>query len=93
MLFMRTWYSEVRAERHKADAELLQRGNELLLGVAPPHQILVLHGGDRGHRVGAAHGGGSRLGQAPVDDLAFVHELAHHAGHVLDRHLVSTRCR
>ena len=43
-----------RAERDEADAELLQRREYLLLGLAPPERVLALQRRDRLDGVGAA---------------------------------------
>jgi len=46
-----------------------------------------LQGGHRLHRVRAANGVGTRLGQPEVLHLAFGDQLLDRAGHVLDRHI------
>jgi hypothetical protein len=43
-----------RAERHEADAELLERREDRLLRLAPSERVLALKGGHRLHRVRAA---------------------------------------
>lgn len=55
-----------------------------MLGVARPHGILVLHRGDRLHRVGAPDGGAPRLGEAEPADLAGLDQIANRAGDLLD---------
>ena len=74
-----------RAERHEADPELLERRQDLLLGLAPPERVLALQGGDRLDGVGAADRLHARLGEAEVPDLARLDQLLHGAGDVLDR--------
>ena len=55
-----------RAERHEADAELLERRQQLLFGPAPPQRVLALDGGHRLHGVRAADGLHAGLGEAEV---------------------------
>ena len=43
-----------RAERDEADAELGERGDDLVFGFAPPQRVLALQGGDGLDGVGAA---------------------------------------
>ena len=76
-----------RAERNQADPELLQRGQDRLLGLAPPKRVLALQGRDRLYRVGAADRLHARLGQAEVADLALVDEFLDGAGDLLDRNV------
>ena len=76
-----------RAERHQADAELVQDRDDLLFGFAPEQRVLALQRGDRLHGVGAADGAHAGLGQAEVADLARLDEFLDGAGDVLDRHL------
>ena len=59
-----------RAERDEADAELLERRQDLLLGLAPPQRVLALQRGHGLHGVGAADVLDAGLGQAEVPDLA-----------------------
>ena len=59
-----------RAERHEADAELLEGGSIRLLGLAPEERVLALQRGHRLDGVGAADGRGAGLGHAEVPDLA-----------------------
>ncbi len=75
-----------RAVRHEPDPELLEGAQELRLGPAPPERVLVLGRRERLDRVGAAHRGRGRLGQAEVADLAGSDQVANGAGHILDRH-------
>ena len=74
-----------RAVGDEADAELAQRGQDLLLRVARPDRVLGLQGGDRVHGVGPPDGGRRRLGEAEVADLALGHELGHGPDRLLDR--------
>ena len=74
-----------RAERNEADPELLEGGQDRLLGLAPPQRVLALQGGDRLDGVGAADRLHAGLGQAEVADLALVDEVLDGAGDVLDR--------
>jgi hypothetical protein len=59
-----------RAERHEADAQLFEQGQDLLLGLAPPERVLALERGHRLDRVGTADRRGARLGQPEVLDPA-----------------------
>ena len=43
-----------RAERDEADAELGERGDDVVFGFAPPQRVLALQGGDGLDGVGAA---------------------------------------
>ena len=73
-----------RAEGHEADAELLQGGQDLVLGLAPEEGVLALQRGDRLHGVGAADRCDAGLGHPEVVDLAGLDELLDGAGDVLD---------
>src|SRR5664279_358323 len=59
-----------RTERHKANAQFLERRQNLRLGLAPPQRILALQSGNGLHGMGATNGLGARLGQAEMPDLA-----------------------
>ena len=59
-----------RAEGNEADPELLERRQDLLLGLAPPQRILALERGDRLDGMGAADRLHARLREAEVLDLA-----------------------
>ena len=76
-----------RAERDEADAEFLERRQDLRLRLPPPQRVLALEGRDRLDRVRAADRLHARLGQAEVLHLALPDQLLHRAGHVLDRHV------
>ena len=76
-----------RAEGHEADAELLERRQDLLLGLPPEQRIFALKCGDRLHGVRAADGLRARLGKAEVLHLAFADQLLDRARDVLDRHV------
>ena len=73
-----------RAERHEADAELLEGGQDLVLGLAPEQGVLALQRGDGLHGVGAADRVDAGLGHPEVVDLAGLDELLDGAGDVLD---------
>src|SRR5439155_25385179 len=66
-----------RAKRDEPDAELLERREHLLLGLAPPERILALERRDRLHGVSTADGLHTRLGEAEVLHLARADELLH----------------
>jgi hypothetical protein len=72
-------------ERHQADAELLQRWQQLPFGLAVPQGVLALNGGDRLHGMCAADGAGGRFGEAEVPDLALRDQVLHRARDILDR--------
>ena len=74
-----------RAVGDESDAELAQRGQDLLLGITRPHRVLGLQGGDRVHRVRPPDGGRCGLGQAEIAHLALGHELAHRPDRLLNR--------
>ena len=76
-----------RAVGHEADAQLLARGQHLLLGTPPPQRVLALHGRHRLDRVRSSDRLGGRLGHAEVLHLAGLDEFLDRAGDVLDRHL------
>ena len=76
-----------RAVRDEADAELAQRREDLLFRVARPDRVLGLEGRNGMHCVGAADGGGRRLGEPEIADLALRHQLAHRADRLLDRRI------
>ena len=76
-----------RAEGNEADAEFLERRQDLLFGLAPPQRILALQRRDRLHRMGAADRLHAGFGQAEVLDLALLDQVLHRAGHVFDRHV------
>ena len=73
-----------RAEGHEADAELLEGGQDLVLGLAPEQGVLALQRGDGLDGVGAADGVDAGLGHPEVADLAGLDELLDGAGDVLD---------
>lgn len=73
-----------RAERDEADPELLEGGEDLLLGFAPPQGVLALQSRDGLHGVGPADGGDAGLGQAEVADFAFLDEPGDRTGDLLD---------
>ena len=73
-----------RAERHEADAELVERGDDLVFGFAPPQRVLALQGGDGLDGVGASDRAGARFGESEVADLAGGDEVADGAGDVFD---------
>ena len=76
-----------RAEGHEADAELLERRQQLLLRPAPPQRVLALDGRDRLHGVRPADGLHAGLGEAEVPHLALGDQLLDRARHLLDRHV------
>jgi MFS family permease len=76
-----------RAEGDEADAELLERRQDLLLRLPPEQRVLALQGGDALHRVGATDGLHARLGEAEVPDLPLLDELLDGPRDLLDRHV------
>ena len=58
-----------RAERHEADAQLLDRRQDVPLVLPRPQRVLALHRRDRLHRVRAPDRLRARLRQAEVRDL------------------------
>ena len=75
-----------RAVGHDAHAELARRRHDLLLEPAREQRPLALERRDRVCRVGGAERFGAHLGEPEVADLAGLHELAHRAHALLDRH-------
>src|SRR6266568_6116568 len=75
-----------RAPRHESDPELFAGRQDLVLGIARPDGVLVLHGRDRLHGVGTADRRSARFGKAEVPDLPLLDEILHRAGDVLDWH-------
>ena len=73
-----------RTERDEADPELLEGGQDRLLGLAPEQGVLALQRRDGLYGVGAPDGADSGLGQAEVVHLAGLDELLDRAGDVLD---------
>src|SRR5262249_22068614 len=81
---------ETAAERRvgdKADAELLERRQDLVRDVAGPQRIFGLDRGDRMGLVGTANGFCAGLAQAEMADLALLHEPRHGPDRLLDRHV------
>ena len=76
-----------RAERHEADAELLERRQDLVLRLPPPQRIFALQRGDRLHRVRAADRLHAGFGQAEMLDLALLDQVLDRSRHVFDRHV------
>ena len=74
-----------RAEGDEADPELLERRQDLRLGLAPPERVFALERGDRLDGVCAADRLHACLGQPEVPHLARVDQLLDRAGDVLDR--------
>src|SRR5262249_30721350 len=72
---------------NEADAELLQRWQNLGLDVARPQRIFGLDRADRMSLVGATDGVGAGLAQAELADLAPLDKPRHGADSVLDRHV------
>src|SRR4051794_2975271 len=73
------------AERDEADAELLERGEDLLLRLAPPERVLTLqrrHGLDGMRAADVLH---ARLRHPEVPHLAGLDQLLDGAGDVFDR--------
>src|SRR4051794_8269214 len=75
-----------RAVGDEADAELADRRQDLVLGVARPQRVLALQRGDRVHGVGAADRLRRGLGEPEVAHLALRDELGHRPDGLLDRH-------
>jgi hypothetical protein len=75
------------AERDKANAQFLERRQNLLFWLTPPQRVFALQGGDRLEGVSVADRGDARLRQAEVPHLSGPNELLHRARDVLDRHL------
>jgi hypothetical protein len=79
---------EAAAERRpgdQRDAELAQRREQILLGLAAPERVLVLHRGDRVHLVRAPNFLGRDVAQAQVAHVSLPHGLGHRAHRHLDR--------
>src|SRR5215212_6086563 len=76
-----------RAERHQADAQLEQGGQDFGFGFTPEQRVLTLQRGDGLDGVGAADDVDTGFGQAEVGDLPGVDQLFYGPGDVLDRHL------
>ena len=76
-----------RAERHKADAQLLQGGQDGLFRFAPPQGVFALHCGHRLHGMGPPDGLRTRLRQAEMQHLALSDQVLHGARHILNGHL------
>src|SRR5215203_1864999 len=76
-----------RAEGDEADAELLERRQNLLLGLSPPQRIFALEGGDRLNGMSTPDGLHACFRKTEVLDLAFLDQLLHRAGNVNDRHV------
>ena len=74
------------AKRHQANAQLLEYGNDVFLGLAPPQRIFALQCRHRLYRVRAADGLHAGFGQTEVLDLARGDQFFHRAGHVFHRH-------
>ena len=64
-----------RAERHEADAELLERRQHLRFRLAPPERVLALQRGYRLRGVSAADRLHAGLGQPEVPDLPFANQI------------------
>ena len=62
-------------------------GRIVRLRLPPPQRVLALQRRDRLDRVRAADRLHAGFGQAEVLDLAFLDQVLHRAGHVLDRHV------
>ena len=76
-----------RGERHEADPELFQEGQDLGLGLAPPQGVFALKGRDWLHGVCATDRVGPRLRHAEVADLPGRDQVSHRARDVLHRHV------
>ena len=75
-----------RAERDEPDSELLAGSQHaVLLDVARPQRVLALEGRNRLDGVRATECPGARLRQSEELHLAFLDQLLHGAGDVLDR--------
>ena len=74
-----------RAVGDEADAELADRREDLVLGVARPERVLGLKRADRVDLMRAPDRAGGCLGEAQVAHLALLDELLHRAHRLLDR--------
>ncbi len=75
-----------RSERNKADAELLEGGQDFLLRLPPPKRILALQGRHGLHSVRPSDGSNACLRQPKMPDLALLDQILDGSRHVLDRH-------
>src|SRR4029077_7093952 len=75
-----------RAVGDKADAKLLTERQDLGFDGARPQRIPDLHRAERVGGVGSPDCRGSRFAYAEMAYLSLVHEIAHGADGVLDRH-------
>ena len=73
-------------EGHQADAEFVERRQDLGLDAAGPQRVLALKRRHRLDGVGTADGSGPGLGQPEVGHLADCHEFGDSPGDVLDGH-------
>ena len=76
-----------RAEGNEADAEFLERRQELLLGLSPEQGVFALNRGDRLDGVRPPDRLRARLGKAEVSDFAFADQVLDRAGDIFDRHV------
>ena len=76
-----------RAERHEADAQFLERWQDLFLGLAPPQRVLALERRHRLDGVRATDRLHARLRQTEVLDLALANEVLDRACDIFDRNL------
>ena len=76
-----------RTERHEADAQFFQRGQQFRFGLPVPQGVFALHGGQRTDGVGTAHGGGSGLRQSPMQHLAFLYQFIYGLGYRFNRYI------
>ena len=84
--------SPERTPAYEADAEFLERGEDLVLRVALHEAILGWESGDWLDSMCAPDRLYGRLRQAKVFDLSFFDQILYCAGNVLDRHVSMTRC-
>jgi hypothetical protein len=76
-----------RAEWHEADAELLERRQDVRLRSSPPQRVLALERCDRLNGVSAADRVHAGLGESEVPDLPFLDQVLHRARDVFDGHV------
>ncbi len=75
-----------RAERHKPNAELFQRRQNLLLRLAPPQRIFALQRRHRLHRMRPPNTLRPRFRHPEILHLALPDEFLHRSSHIFDRH-------
>src|SRR5439155_4099598 len=76
-----------RAVWNEADAEFLERRQDILFRAAPPQRVFTLHCGDRLDGVRAANRLRGCLGKAELPDLACLNQVPYSSGDVFNRNV------